>query len=89
MDRVSQMHKIQQECLDIFKQKNHDYGEAFANHGPVGVLVRIGDKLNRFQHITTNGIHLVNDESLRDTLLDLHNYAAMCLLLLDEKKSIN
>ena len=31
-----------------------------------------------------NGIHLVSEEGLRDTLIDLHNYSAMALLLLDE-----
>jgi hypothetical protein len=35
--------------------------------------------------ITKNGVNLVNDEGIRDTLLDLHNYAAMALMLLDEK----
>jgi hypothetical protein len=30
-------------------------------------------------NITKNGIH-VQDESLRDTLIDLHNYAAMALM---------
>ena len=27
---------------------------------------------------------MVNDESLRDTLIDLHNYSAMAVLLMDE-----
>jgi hypothetical protein len=31
---------------------------------------------------------LVNDEGIRDTLLDLHNYAAMALMLLDEKNVV-
>jgi hypothetical protein len=34
--------------------------------------------------ITKNGVNLVNDEGIRDTLLDLHNYSAMALMLLDE-----
>jgi hypothetical protein len=29
-------------------------------------------------------VNLVNDEGIRDTLIDLHNYAAMALMLLDE-----
>jgi hypothetical protein len=29
---------------------------------------------------------LVNDESLKDTLLDLHNYSALALLLLNEEE---
>jgi len=48
--------------------------------------MRIEDKIQRSLSITKNGINLVNDESMRDTLLDLHNYAAMALILLDEKK---
>jgi hypothetical protein len=35
--------------------------------------------------ITKNGVNLVNDEGIRDTLIDLHNYAAMAMMLLDEK----
>jgi hypothetical protein len=27
---------------------------------------------------------MVSDEQLRDTLIDLHNYAAMAIMLLDE-----
>ena len=73
-------------CKDIFNKKNKDYGDAFATYGPVGVLVRIGDKIQRLQNITSKGINLVHDESIRDTLIDLHNYAAMAIMLMDEKK---
>lgn len=34
--------------------------------------------------ITKNGVNLVNDEGIRDTLIDLHNYPTMTLMLLDE-----
>ena len=36
--------------------------------------------------VTKNGVNLVDTESVRDTLIDLHNYAAMAIMLLDEKK---
>ena len=85
-DRVSQMEKVQNEGLELFKKKNADYGDAFANYGTVGVLVRMGDKIQRLQSISKRQITLVDDESLRDTLIDLHNYAAMAIMLLDEKK---
>ena len=58
----------------------------FANYGTIGVLVRMGDKIARLQSITEKSITLVNSESLRDTLIDLHNYSAMAIMLLDEKK---
>jgi hypothetical protein len=81
-DRVSQMKAIQAEALDLFTRKNADYGDAFARYGVVGVLVRMEDKLQRAVSISNKGITLVETESLRDTLLDLHNYSAMAMMLL-------
>ena len=83
-DRVEQLTTIQNEALELFKNKNTDYGDAFATYGPVGVLVRIGDKLSRFTSISNSGVTLVNTEGMRDTLIDLHNYSAMAIMLLDE-----
>ena len=86
-DSVSILEKIQNEARELFRKKNQDYGDAFANYGPIGVLVRIGDKISRLQSITTRQISLINTESLRDTLIDLHNYSAMAIMLIDEKKT--
>jgi len=83
-ERISQMQSIQNESLELFKRKNQDYGDAFANYGVIGVLVRMGDKIARLQSITTKSVSLVDSESLRDTLIDLHNYSAMAIMLLDE-----
>jgi hypothetical protein len=84
MNRVEQMKQIQQEALELFTRKNIDYGDAFATYGVIGVLMRIEDKLKRSMTITKNGVNLVQDERIRDTLIDLHNYAAMALMLIDE-----
>ena len=84
MNRVEQMEKIQLEALELFTKKNIDYGDAFATYGVIGVLMRIEDKLQRSMSITKNKVNLINDEGLRDTSIDLHNYAAMALMLLDE-----
>ena len=89
VDRVAQMHEVQEEALELFRRKNADYGDSFATYGPVGVLVRMGDKISRLNSITQRGVNLVNTESLRDTLIDLHNYAAMAVMLIDEEKPIN
>jgi hypothetical protein len=83
-DRVSQMAEVQSKALELFKKKNIDYGDAFAKFGVIGVLMRIEDKIQRSLSITKNGVNLVNDEGIRDTLIDLHNYAAMALMLMDE-----
>ena len=88
MNRVDQLKAVQQNALELFTKKNIDYGDAFAKYGIIGVLMRIEDKIQRSLSITKNGVNLVNDEGLRDTLLDLHNYAAMALMLLDEKSRL-
>ena len=87
MNRVEQMKTIQSEALALFTKKNIDYGDAFAKFGIIGVLMRIEDKIQRSLSITKNGVNLVSDENIKDTLLDLHNYSAMALMLLDEKNN--
>lgn len=89
VNRVEQFKNIQLEALNLFEKKNKDYGDAFAQDGAVGVLVRLGDKINRLKNITNTNITLVKTETLRDTLIDLHNYCAMTIMLLDENKPIN
>ena len=84
MSRQEQMERIQKEALDIFIKKNADYGDAFAKYGVIGVLMRMEDKLHRYMSITKKGVNLVNDEGIRDTLIDLHNYSAMALMLIDD-----
>ena len=86
MDRLQQLKNVQNEGADLFKRKNADYGDAFANYGPIGVLIRMGDKIQRLMSISQKEIRCVDDESLRDTLIDLHNYSAMAIMLMDEKE---
>ena len=45
----------------------------------------MGDKINRLSSVTKNKVSLVQNESIRDTLIDLHNYSAMAIMLMDEK----
>jgi hypothetical protein len=84
--RITQMMAVHNESLDLFMKKNADYGDAFATYGSVGVIVRMGDKIQRLLSVSKKGVALVDSESLRDTLIDLHNYAAMAVMLIDEQK---
>jgi hypothetical protein len=79
------MKAVHDEALELFRKKNNDYGDAFATYGTIGVIVRMGDKIQRLISVTNKGVALVDNESLRDTLIDLHNYAAMGIMLLDEE----
>jgi hypothetical protein len=83
--RLQQLMDVQNEAFMLFRKKNADYGDAFAKYGPTGVIMRIEDKMQRYLSISKSGVNLVDTETLRDTLIDLHNYAAMAIMLLDEK----
>lgn len=86
-NRLEQLEKVQKEGYELFKRKNKDYGDSFATYGPIGVIVRMQDKISRLVSIQKNGITLVDTESMHDTLIDLHNYSAMAIMLLEENRS--
>lgn len=86
-DRVNQMINIQAEALELFARKNADYGDSFSTYGIIGILIRIQDKITRALSISSSGIQLVEDESMSDTLMDLHNYAAMGMMLMEEGRA--
>ena len=81
---IMSMKKVQSKGLETFIKKNKDYGDSYKEYGIVGLLIRIQDKINRAITIDKNNISLVEDENMKDTLLDLHNYAAMGMMLLNE-----
>lgn len=82
--RIEQMREVHRELLALFFKKNIDYGDSFAEYGPVGVLIRLGDKIKRLASVSDRGVTLVDNETLRDTAIDLANYAVMLVMLLDE-----
>lgn len=73
---------------DLYAKKNHDYGDSFhqtfLEEGMAMPRIRLGDKFSRFKTLTRSNDVQVHDESIRDTLLDLANYAIMTVLELDE-----
>lgn len=83
MDYVKNFRQIQDEAFELFKKKNTDYGNAFEEFGTIGILVRMNDKIKRAMNINDKQLSLVDDESLKDTLIDLHNYSALAIMLLN------
>lgn len=75
------------ELGDIYRRKNHDYGDSFhktfLEEGFAMPRIRLTDKLERFKQLTRCGDQQVADESIRDTLLDLANYAIMTVMEMD------
>ena len=73
--------KFRTNGCELFSRKNADYGDAFANYGIVGVMVRMGDKIARINSLSKNKGQ-VTDESIVDTFIDLYNYCIMTLMLI-------
>ena len=75
------------ELIDIYYRKNQDYGNSFhisfQEEGMAMPRIRLTDKLLRFKNLTKSENQEVKDESIRDTLLDLANYAIMTIIELD------
>lgn len=75
--------------IATYVRKNHDYGNSFDKSldkfGLVASVVRIGDKMNRIESLVQKEA-MVQDESIRDTLLDMANYAIMTVMWVDNQK---
>ena len=88
--KVAHHRMICDEINELYAKKNHDYGDSFAQsfreEGMAMVRIRLGDKFNRLKALTRGGEQKVADESIRDTLIDLANYAIMTVLEMDGEK---
>lgn len=71
----------------LYSRKNADYGDSFhktyVEEGMAMARIRLSDKLDRFKTLTRKNEWYVKDESIRDTLIDLANYALLTVLELD------
>ncbi|GEM_PF-1385837 len=76
---------LTQEMAQTYEAKNADYGNSFDKSldefGLVASLVRMTDKLNRAKQLSQQESRV--DESMRDTLMDLANYAVMTVLWME------
>lgn len=74
---------------DTFKAKNHDYGnsfsELFAECGMTYAYGHMAEKLKRVKSLMSDEAK-VKGESMKDSLLDLANYAILTIMELDKTK---
>ena len=86
MDKYEKHMEICKELNQIYRDKNHDYGDSFGETyeklGIISAVTRIVDKTNRLQTLCTRKQKV--DESIRDTLMDLANYSIMTVIELDK-----
>ena len=75
----------------LYRKKNQDYGDSFhktfEEEGLAMARIRLSDKLERFKTLSKGATQRVQDEAMRDTLIDLANYALMTILEMDEMES--
>lgn len=84
---VDRHKELLDELNDLYARKNQDYGNSFDEsldkHGLLVLKIRLGDKYKRFSQLISND-QMVGDESTRDTLIDLANYALMGVMWMDK-----
>jgi hypothetical protein len=77
-----------QHAKSVLLQKHRDYGPKNISQSPGGPInglrVRMWDKMARINNLVDSGATPEN-ESLKDSFLDLANYAIIAMLVLDDE----
>ena len=83
---ITDVWRIMDQAGNLLVRKHHDYGPKNIAHSPGGPLnglrVRMWDKIARINNLLDSGVQPSN-ESLRDSFLDLLNYSAIAMMVLD------
>lgn len=74
-----------QETLDLLKDKNHDYGEAWREMRISSITDIILMKLMRVKQIEDNKGKTLVSEGVKANYQDMINYAVFCLIKMNEK----
>ena len=97
MDQSERFKELLEEMKKTHDAKRHDYAsveDVFANFrtcemGGIptwkGCCVRLGDKFSRIMGFAKKEKLEVKDESIKDTLIDMANYALIALILYEEE----
>ena len=92
MDNIEKFKKITVKMADLYEEKNRNYGNSFDKSldedGLLVSKIRLGDKFNRFSSLLKQKSNGTSDESIKDTLIDLANYAIMSIMWMENQKSI-
>ena len=95
--KPKELQDILSECSKIMRKKNHDYAtsanpyknfdksEIIGIHPVSGILLRIMDKISRFETFSEKGRLMVEKEGVKDSLYDIINYSVILLGYLNEQ----
>jgi hypothetical protein len=83
---IASMWAVMDAAGNLLISKHHDYGPlniARSPGGPInGLRVRMWDKIARINNLVDSNVKPSN-ESLRDSFMDLLNYSAIAMMVLD------
>lgn len=83
--------ELLEEIHQLYLDKNEDYGDSvhktYKELGLTSAVSRICDKTNRLIQFCKKGSLNVKEEKIRDTLIDLANYAILTVMELDEENA--
>lgn len=91
-------YKLLEQMAELHSRKNHDYAgtsdplknlracERLDMDPFLGVMVRLQDKWSRLEEFIKQGVMLVKDESVEDTLMDNAVYSLLAIILRREAK---
>ena len=87
-DFIRDVWSILDSAGNLLVRKHSDYGPKNIAHSPGGALngirVRMWDKVARINNLLDSRVSPSN-ESLRDSFIDLLNYSAIAIMVLDKK----
>ena len=87
-DFIDTVRELLDEAGNLLLKKQMDYGPtniSKAPGGPInGLRVRMHDKIARINNLIDKGVEPQN-ESLRDSFIDLLNYSAIAIMVLENK----
>jgi len=85
---ITNVWRVLDSAGNLLIRKHHDYGPKNVAHSPGGPLnglrVRMWDKVARINNLVDSKVNPSN-ESLRDSFIDLLNYSAIAIMVLDKK----
>lgn len=83
-NREERHEELCKELHELYVKKNKAYGNSFGDTysklGIISAVTRISDKYNRLVNLSVNKDVDDLGESIRDTLIDLANYAIMTVI---------
>lgn len=81
-------YKVLEEAYVLRKKKYAAYGGTYKDFGSLGLVIKVNDKVGRLKQLMKHPMLRKEHqyETMRDSAIDLLNYAAMLVMVLDEEE---